>query len=80
MLNQIYVYRKDEGSMAHIDGVISINQRNKTITVGDNVYPFPKGMTGNRITTINNKSYIDGYEFVNGEWKKTLKAFWYKYF
>jgi hypothetical protein len=66
--------------VAHIDGVISVSQRNKTITIGDKVYPFPKGMTGYSVATINNKSYIDGFELVNGEWKKTLKAFWYKYF
>lgn len=66
--------------MAHIDGVISVNQRNKTITIGNKVYPFPKGMTGSNITTINNKSYIDGYELVNGEWKKTLRALWHKFF
>ena len=31
-------------------------------------------------TVINNKVYIDGYEFVNGKWKKTLRALWYKWF
>jgi hypothetical protein len=66
--------------MVHIDGVISVNQINRTVTIGEKVYPFHKGMSGKSITTINNKSYIDGYELVNDEWKNTLKAFWYKYF
>lgn len=32
------------------------------------------------ITTINNKVYIDGYEFKNGKWKKTLRAWWHLWF
>lgn len=31
-------------------------------------------------TVINNKVYIDGHELVNGEWKKTLRALWHKWF
>jgi hypothetical protein len=66
--------------MAHIDGVVIVSQKDKTVTIGDKVYPFPKGMKGYSVTTINNRSYIDGYELIKGEWKKTLKALWYKYF
>ena len=35
---------------------------------------------GHSSTVINNKVYIDGYEFVNGTWKKTLRALWHKWF
>jgi len=31
-------------------------------------------------TIINNKVYIDGYEFKNGKWKKTLRAWWHLWF
>lgn len=31
-------------------------------------------------TVINNKVYIDGYELVDGKWKKTLRALWHKWF
>ena len=31
-------------------------------------------------TTINDKVYIDGYEFKNGKWKKTLRAWWHLWF
>lgn len=34
----------------------------------------------NNITTINGKVYIDGYEFKNGRWKKTLRAWWHLWF
>ena len=32
------------------------------------------------ITTVNNKVYIDGYEFKRGKWKKTLRAWWHMWF
>lgn len=35
---------------------------------------------GRRSTVINNKVYIDGYELVDGKWKKTLRALWHKWF
>ena len=27
-----------------------------------------------------NKVFIDGYELINGKWKRTLKALWHKWF
>lgn len=35
---------------------------------------------GRNSTVINNKVYIDGYELINGKWKKTLRALWHKWF
>ena len=35
---------------------------------------------GRSTTVINNKVFIDGYEFKNGKWRKTLKAIFYKLF
>ena len=29
---------------------------------------------------INGKVYIDGYEFKNGKWKKTLRTWWHLWF
>lgn len=31
-------------------------------------------------TIINGHVFIGGYELVNGEWKKTFRAFWHKVF
>lgn len=44
------------------------------------VYKLPKDCLGNNITNINGKIYIDGYEFKDGKFKKTLKAWIYKHF
>ena len=32
------------------------------------------------ITMINGKLFIDGYEFKNGVWKKTFRAWWHIWF
>ena len=29
---------------------------------------------------VNNRFYVNGYEYKNGEWKRTLKALWYLLF
>lgn len=61
-------------------------QRSENIVIADNeVYVNGEKMPpcptrGNNSTIINNKVFIDGYELVNGRWKKTLRALWHKYF
>ena len=58
-----------EGTMI-IDGKIVVN--------GKELPPCPTN--SRRVTIINNKVFIDGYEFKNGVWKKTLRAFWHRWF
>jgi len=43
-------------------------------------YDLPKKCKNNNVTQINGKIYINGYEFINGEFKKTLTALWHKLF
>lgn len=40
----------------------------------------PCPASGHNSTIVNNKVYLNGYELINGQWKKTLKALWYKWF
>ena len=35
---------------------------------------------GRNITTIDGKVYLDGYEYKNGKWKRTLRALWHLLF
>lgn len=53
------------------DGIV-IN--NRTAIINNIKYPFLSNMKGNNVSVINNKAYIDGYELINGKWKRTLKA------
>lgn len=32
------------------------------------------------VTQINDKIYVNGYEWKNGKWKRTLKAWWHLWF
>lgn len=50
------------------------------IVVVDGVQLPPPPTCCNNTTIINNKVYIDGYEFKNGKWKKTLRAWWHLWF
>jgi len=63
-----------------MSGSVFVNQQKRVVVMGDKVIPFHRKMTGSSVTTINGKSYIDGYEYKNGTWKKTFKALWYKHF
>lgn len=50
----------------------------EVIVNGVKLPPCPSG--GYSCTVINDKVYIDGFEFVNEKWKKTLRALWHKLF
>lgn len=32
------------------------------------------------VTIINNSVFVDGKEYKNGKWKRTLRALWHKWF
>ena len=57
-------------------GVVVID--NKVIVNGIEVPPCPA--KGHNFTIIDDKLYLNGYEFVNGKWKITPKALWHKWF
>lgn len=51
---------------------------NKVTINGVELPPVPS--KGHNSTVIDGKVYIDGYEFKNGKWRKTLKALWHLWF
>ena len=57
-------------------GVVVIG--NEVTINGVKTPPCP--VKGHNSTIINNKVYLNGYELVNGQWKKTLRALWHKWF
>ena len=56
---------------------ISINY-DGIIIDGKKIPPCPTPM--NNCTIIDNHVFIDGYEWKNSKWKKTLRALYHKYF
>lgn len=57
-------------------GVVVIG--NEVVINGVKLPPCPA--KGYNSTIIGNKVYLNGYEFVNGKWKKTPRALWHKWF
>lgn len=59
--------------------IINTNHDDSLIIVNGIKLPSPPTKCWN-VTTINSKVYIDGYEYKNGKWKKTLRAWWHLWF
>ena len=51
---------------------------NKVAINGVELPPVPS--SGRNSTVIDGKVYIDGYEFKNGKWRRTLRALWHLLF
>ena len=67
-----------KNSVISLNSVVVVIGNEVTIN-GVKMPPCP-AKKGHNSTIINNKVYLNGYELVNGKWKKTLRALWYKYF
>ena len=57
-----------------------INQH--SIRLNGEMIPLPPGRRGKCTTTtvINDHIYVNGYEYIGGKWKRTLKAIWHHLF
>lgn len=53
---------------------------NKIYYKGNLLPEHPKKSTSSNVTIINDKLYINGFEWKNNQWKRTLKAIWYYWF
>lgn len=58
---------------------MNIVQSNNKVFVNGKEIPLENGI-GNNVTIINGQVFVDGKEYINGEWKRTFKAIWYKFF
>lgn len=58
----------------------AIDSKNDKLIVNGKEIKFPKKSYSHRINQVNNRLYVDGYELVNGKWKRTLKAILFQLF
>ena len=58
----------------------SVITSGKKVIINGKSYEYPAGSKGQNVTVINSNVYVNGYELIDGEWKKTLKALWYRLF
>ena len=57
-----------------------VNTREKWIEINGVRYPFPKNIKGHTVSQIDNHIFIDGYEFIDGKFKRTWKALYHLFF
>lgn len=58
--------------------IIADNGDGKIILNGE-VIEYPN-KEHHSVTIINNSVFVDGLEYKDGEWKRTLRALWHKWF
>ena len=42
--------------------------------------PNPPKFKANSVTIVDNRLFVGGYEYIDGKWKRTLRALWHKWF
>lgn len=47
---------------------------------GEQIPRPPHRLKSSNVAVINNQVFINGYEWKNGQWKRTLRALWYSIF
>lgn len=57
-----------------------VNSREKWIEINGVRYKFPKRIKGHSVSQIDNHIFIDGYEFIDGKFKRTLRALYHLFF
>ena len=57
-----------------------VNSREKWIEINGVRYPFPKRVKGHSVSQIDNHIFVDGYEFKDGKFKRTLRALYHLLF
>lgn len=57
-----------------------VNSREKWIEINGIRYKFPKRVKGHSVSQIDNHIFIDGYEFIDGKFKRTLRALYHLFF
>ena len=57
-----------------------VNSREKWIEINGVRYKFPNRVKGHSVSQVDNHIFIDGYEFIDGKFKRTLRALYHLFF
>lgn len=57
-----------------------VNSRERWIEINGIRYKFPKRVKGHSVSQVDNHIFIDGYEFIDGKFKRTLRALYHLFF
>ena len=58
----------------------SVIVEDRVLIVNGKKYKLPKGCRGNNISITNGEIYIDGYEFKDGQFKRSAASIFRKFF
>lgn len=58
----------------------TVIQNGHNLIINGKTYDYPKNTKGQNVTIIDGNIYVNGYELINGEWKRTFSALWHKFF
>ena len=65
--------QQSNGNIVRVSG-------NRVWINGEEMPATPTKGDAHNTTQVNDKVYIDGYEFKNGKWRRTLAALWHLWF
>lgn len=79
--NQVYgnIYQDCDSIPRSDDNNVVIANRDGKIVLNGEEIEYPN-KEHHSVTIINNSVFVDGLEYKNGEWKRTLRALWHKWF
>ncbi|TPF18010.1 hypothetical protein [Priestia megaterium] len=58
---------------------VGINLEKRTADINGRIVNLHEKMTDGEVLFHNGEIYVDGFQYHNGEWKKTLKSRWYTF-
>lgn len=53
--------------------------KDKIVVNGATIANPPK-FKANSVTIVGNRLFVGGYEYIDGKWKRTLRALWHRWF
>lgn len=54
--------------------------RNGRLYINNQMVEFPTASRNVKLTQVDNKIYLNGFEWCNGEWKRTLASVFHYFF
>ena len=77
MDNKIIQMQIDGNTIIQSDSIVFVNPCRIN---GEILPPLPNNSKFNSVAMINGKIFVNGYEWKNGQWKRTIKSIWHLVF
>lgn len=61
----------------YMSNELTVDTEKRIVYAKNGNFHFEPSMTGNKITVNDGSCMIDGFELVDGRWKRTFRAIWH---